>query len=252
MSKEKQEKIAGYLIHPAASLFPLMGNGELKELAEDIAANGQREAILGLEDKDAETFIVIDGRNRLAACEKAGIEPWVEPLEVPAGFDAVSFIASKNLKRRHLTTEQRAAIAAELTVLKEGTTVPEAAEALNVSPRSVSRARKRMREAPEEHIKAKAGKRKAKKEPKPKGTMSARQEAWAGIVSAVNRLYKASQAAHVLDEEGEPTDIDLEKLVKDGRGVTSKPEVWHATLDSVRKVVSALAPLVREAYRLKR
>ena len=94
--------------HPLAELFPILVGEELRALADDIKAHGLREPLLVLGDQ------LIDGRNRAAACELAGVEPRIEeytgdPAAIPA------LIISKNLHRRHLTTDQRAAIAAELT-----------------------------------------------------------------------------------------------------------------------------------------
>jgi hypothetical protein len=56
-----------FKVHPAADVFPEMSDEELKELGEDIGANGLRHSIvfhLGL---------LIDGRNRLEAMERAGL-----------------------------------------------------------------------------------------------------------------------------------------------------------------------------------
>jgi hypothetical protein len=87
-------------IHPAADLFPMMAPDELAELAADIAENGQQEPII----VDGDTLI--DGRNRLAACKLAGIEPFYSDL--PRGRDPLAYIASANLMRRNLTKGQQA------------------------------------------------------------------------------------------------------------------------------------------------
>jgi ParB-like chromosome segregation protein Spo0J len=55
-------------VHPIAALFPMLADDELEELAADIKARGLLQPIV----LDAEGR-VLDGRNRLAACEKAGI-----------------------------------------------------------------------------------------------------------------------------------------------------------------------------------
>ena len=60
--------------HPAAELFPLMDKAELKELAADIKKNGLIAGIV--RDKDG---VILDGRNRLAACRVAGVEPRRSP-----------------------------------------------------------------------------------------------------------------------------------------------------------------------------
>jgi len=56
--------------HPLASLFPLLEGEDLETLTESIRANGLREAIVLHPDGS-----VLDGRNRLRACLKAGVGP---------------------------------------------------------------------------------------------------------------------------------------------------------------------------------
>lgn len=87
-------------VHPLADLFPMMHDDELAELAEDIASNGLLHPIMI--DADG---VLIDGRNRLAACERAGVEPEFQQLN---GYDPASFIVSMNLTRRNLSKGQQA------------------------------------------------------------------------------------------------------------------------------------------------
>jgi phage N-6-adenine-methyltransferase len=92
--------------HPAAELFPFMSDAELAELAVDIRAHGLLEPIVLLDG------LVLDGRNRLRACEAAGVEPRF--VEWDGSGDPAVWVLSKNLKRRHLSTSQRAMVAAKL------------------------------------------------------------------------------------------------------------------------------------------
>jgi ParB-like chromosome segregation protein Spo0J len=96
--------LAEYEVHPAADLFPLMVGEELQALADDIKANGLRQPIV-LDTDDR----VLDGRNRLAACKLAKVEPTFETAE----GDPLALVISLNVNRRHLTTGQRAIAAAE-------------------------------------------------------------------------------------------------------------------------------------------
>lgn len=134
-----------YEAHPYAELFPLMANGELQELVADIKANGLRDNIWRYEGK------ILDGRNRLAACDSAGVDPRFQDY---TGSDPLGFVISKNLHRRHLDTGQRAMIAARMAKLKAGdnqhtsevsgiplTSQSDAAELLNVSVDSVKDAK---------------------------------------------------------------------------------------------------------------
>jgi ParB-like nuclease domain len=87
-------------VHPLAALFPMMADDELAELAEDILTNGLIQPIVV--DADG---VLIDGRNRLAACEIAGVAPIYQKLN---GHDAAAFIVSANLARRNLSKGQQA------------------------------------------------------------------------------------------------------------------------------------------------
>lgn len=88
-----------YETHPAAELFPMMPEKEIKELADDIRINGLREPVTMYEGK------VLDGRNRIKACEIAGVEPSF--LEFPPDQSPARYVCSKNLTRRHLSASQR-------------------------------------------------------------------------------------------------------------------------------------------------
>lgn len=92
--------------HPAATLFPLMTDEEFAALKEDIEINGLREPLWIYEDK------LIDGRNRYRACMELGIKP--EFREWDGKGSLVAFVVSLNLKRRHLSSGQKAVIALEV------------------------------------------------------------------------------------------------------------------------------------------
>jgi len=91
--------------HPAADIFPMLADDELQALAEDIKAHGLQVPIDLLDGK------ILDGRNRYRACEIAGVTPRMVNVH-PA--DPIAYVLSKNLHRRHLTTSQRAMIAARV------------------------------------------------------------------------------------------------------------------------------------------
>lgn len=91
--------------HPYADLFPMMTAAELDALAADVAEHGLRQAVV------LYGGAVLDGRNRLLACEKAGIEPtFTEFTGDDAG--ALAMVISLNVQRRDLTQAQRAIVAA--------------------------------------------------------------------------------------------------------------------------------------------
>jgi hypothetical protein len=92
-------------VHPVADLFPMLADDELAELAADIKQRGQLQPIV----LDTEGRI-IDGRNRLAACEMAGVKPEFTTYE---GDDPDGYALAVNIARRHLSTGARAMIAAK-------------------------------------------------------------------------------------------------------------------------------------------
>lgn len=86
--------------HPFADRFPMLGTEELERLAADIAENGlQHPIVLDIDGR------ILDGRNRWAACEIAGVTPETVLYE---GDDLAAFVLSANVARRHLTTGQQA------------------------------------------------------------------------------------------------------------------------------------------------
>ncbi|MDZ4241725.1 MAG: hypothetical protein U1D99_02770 [Candidatus Omnitrophota bacterium] len=124
--------------HSIANIFPMMQTSELQDLADDIKSNGLHNKIILYEGK------ILDGRNRLLACEIAGIVPDFGQYE---GDEPLAYVISLNLKRRHLNESQRAVIASRLANMtkhlhKDDMQIcisqPEAAEMLNVSTRMVA------------------------------------------------------------------------------------------------------------------
>src|SRR5262245_35945007 len=99
----------GIKVHPAADLFPMMPDAELDELAADIEKHGLRQAI------DFQGDQLLDGRNRLAAIYRIKDETRRNNLlgfvastkrvmQVP---DPIAYVISANVRRRHLTREQK-------------------------------------------------------------------------------------------------------------------------------------------------
>jgi len=131
-----------------------MTDNELRELAQSITEQSQLEPITIMPDGR-----VLDGRNRWLACQIAGIEP---KTTVYDGADPVRFVLAKNHRRRHLSFDERAFIAARLHNIQHGhnqhkeklstgpctiqgpllkpITYREAAEEFNISENAVSEA----------------------------------------------------------------------------------------------------------------
>lgn len=167
--------------HPAANLFPVLGKDGLRALADEIQAHGLMHPIVLYEG------LVLDGRNRLAACELIGRE--AETIQWDGkGASPTEWVIATNLHRRNLTPSQHAAVAVEALPmleaeakerqrlgLKRGTESPsrsiesdgedsranrsnvKAAKQFGVGHATVSRAKHIKKEAPELFEKVKAG-----------------------------------------------------------------------------------------------
>ena len=109
--KAEDVKPANLEPHHLANLFPMMDDADFDELVRDIERVGQREPIVLLDNK------ILDGRNRLKACLQLGLVPKFKEYH---GSDPIGFVVSLNLKRRHLTTSQRAMVAARIANLAVG------------------------------------------------------------------------------------------------------------------------------------
>jgi len=100
--------------HPLANLFPLIEGPEFHDLVADIRANGQHEPIVVLDG------LVLDGRNRYRACVAAGVRPRAVTFRPDVDGDPLAFVISRNLKRRHLSDDQRRLVAAKIANLPRG------------------------------------------------------------------------------------------------------------------------------------
>jgi multidrug efflux pump subunit AcrB len=108
---------------------------------------------------------IIDGRNRYRACAMLGVSPRFTVFE-GTDEDALAFVISKNLARRHLNDAQRAMVAESLANMKVGRNWDDNsanlqnkasqadAKKLNVSPRSVATARVVKQTAEQEVVQA--------------------------------------------------------------------------------------------------
>jgi len=139
--------------HPYAELFPMMGKDDLQAMANDIKTNGLVDPITPYKK------LILDGRNRHRACELAGVTPQYSTPFEGTDAEALAFVLSKNLNRRHLDASQRAMVAALLANMPVGRSSSgsnsadlrncndlfsqaKAAEMLNVGERTVSEAKK--------------------------------------------------------------------------------------------------------------
>jgi hypothetical protein len=92
--------------HPFAALFPALPPEEFEQLVQDIKERGQMEPIVLHQGR------ILDGRNRYKACQIAGVKPRIEEFDPKTSRrNPEEFVLSRNLRRRHLSVGQKAAIA---------------------------------------------------------------------------------------------------------------------------------------------
>jgi hypothetical protein len=100
-------------VHPAADLFPMMGDDELDELAKDIEANSLRSLLSIWRSLPGAMWQLLDGRNRVAAM--ARLPDGDELIRGAIGLanqheahvDPWAFVISANIRRRHLSPGQK-------------------------------------------------------------------------------------------------------------------------------------------------
>lgn len=146
-----------FQLHPYCSLFPVASELEIATVSESIRQDGQQEPIVRYQG------LILDGRNRYLACQKAGIEPtFVEYDGDTSDEGLLRFVLSRNASRRHLRGSQKAMLAAQMSTKRNGNdgdapigallTQAEAIAVLGVKKRTVQRAAKLLREAAPELI----------------------------------------------------------------------------------------------------
>ncbi|PLW80769.1 hypothetical protein C0585_01040, partial [Candidatus Woesearchaeota archaeon] len=96
--------------HKFADIFPMVEGVQAEQLKMDIKENGLIQPVVLFEGK------ILDGRNRYRASMELGITPKFEEYK---GEKPLEYVISGNLKRRHLTADQRAVIAQEVMPMLE-------------------------------------------------------------------------------------------------------------------------------------
>jgi len=128
-------------VNKATTIVRPMNQEEFGSLMESMKQIGQLRPILTLNGE------IIDGRERLKACQRLKLEPQFEKLD--PSLDPLDVIDAVNLRRRHLTTSEIAMAASRLNRRS-----PEDLAALGISRRSVAHADKVHRDGAPETIEA--------------------------------------------------------------------------------------------------
>jgi ParB-like chromosome segregation protein Spo0J len=116
-----KEVICGYVVHPAAAVFPLMEGDAFDELVESVCRNGVQQPIVVRRGIDADELI--DGRNRLRAAEeaqRAGFNVSVPVTEwADDGRSVAEWVWDTNAVRRQMNVDALNLAAAAISPLIE-------------------------------------------------------------------------------------------------------------------------------------
>jgi hypothetical protein len=152
-------------VHPAAELFPLMSELELRALGEDIKKNGLLSPIIIDDEK------LVDGRNRLDAIALLGME--FEFIRAKRGPDKgkivgiesydfstplsgavrplfefwanpYDFVIGTNLHRRHLTSEQKRELIVKVLKAKPEASNATVAKQVKADDKTVAKVRRKL------------------------------------------------------------------------------------------------------------
>lgn len=99
------------VVHPAAAVFPMLADDDLADLAADIQAHGLRMPCVR-----SANGLLVDGRNRMAACALAEVAPTYTAL--PPETDIEAYVLSLNVTRRHMTKGALAMASVEVAAVK--------------------------------------------------------------------------------------------------------------------------------------
>ncbi len=97
--------------HPYAAKFPMLSDAEIDDLAESIATVGLLHPIVV-----DPAGLIVDGRNRLEACNRAQVEAQTVVYD---GADIAGYVIACNVTRRNMSTGARA-MATALVLLADG------------------------------------------------------------------------------------------------------------------------------------
>jgi hypothetical protein len=223
-------------VHPAAELFPMMSEEELRALGKDIGTNGLQSpiAIFRKNVSGRCEYALLDGRNRLDAMEAVGVEfgisckkgycyfttPVIMPYDFPdfpdpimVDTDPYAFVLSANAHRRHLTLEQKRELIEKVLKMAPQKSDRQVSEAVKVSPSTVGAIRKSLEKV---------------------GDVS-KLDTRTDTKGRQQRAHKAPRAADELDKEEAPSAAwqhQDEELQPAPAGDT-EAKTWHDDLEQI-------------------
>jgi hypothetical protein len=218
-------------VHAATELFPPLPEAELRELAEDIRLNGLRAPLVSWDGGDGP--VLLDGRNRLDALALAGLlyetgdrhvglKTWNGTKWCDASGDRIQFhhvhgddpyvlACSLNIRRRHLTAEQKRDLIAKLVKATPEKSNRLIAHQVKVSHPTVAKVRKQLEQAGDVEKVSTSIDSKGRKQPAKKSKLAPKK-------TAKSKPGKAEYAA----ADTPPTDTKAGAGKPEHKGVSAK------------------------------
>jgi hypothetical protein len=130
--------------HSLSDLFPLLEGVEFDELVADIKVNRLRDKIVLYDG------MILDGRNRYRALRTLGVDPevirdqyCVEPHCIDASHGGPKeYVISANIRRRHLTAEQKIDVLSKLVAVQPKKSDRQLAKETGVTHPTIAKARR--------------------------------------------------------------------------------------------------------------
>jgi hypothetical protein len=239
--------------HPIADCWPVLQGDRLEAFANNIAAYGLKTPIVLYEDK------VLDGRNRLYACDVKNVQPRTEVFT--GTFEEAARFARgmNNDARRHSTEPERAIAAAKLTKLlheearrrqvehlpAEGKSSQLAAEITGASPRQVERVMHVLEHGTPELVRAMTDQTITISDAATLATQSERVQDRAvtkvregkakTLSSALRQEANGGTAAATADGETPTAITNIPKVFAKGRDMIQKLEIYMDVCNGARK-----------------
>ncbi len=228
--------------HPAAALFPMLSGDELAQLRANISdrkAQGLKPLLhdIVLDKPLDEGGRVLDGRNRLLACNMTGVEP---TFTVYQGDDPIGFVIAANIHRRHLSASQRAAIAADLLPMYEAEAAARRAKGAEAGRAAQAKAALTADEGEVEPLDGEADAGAEATDEKPAQPVRARDQA----AAVMNVSARSVESAANVREKGAP---ELVGAVKRGEVSVSTAEALTARPPAEQAAVVARGPKAAKA-----
>ncbi|WP_035348085.1 ParB N-terminal domain-containing protein [Edaphobacter aggregans] len=224
----------GMPVHPVCDMFPLMDGDEVENLRDDIEDNGLLHPIVVHEGQ------LVDGRNRILACQQAKVKPHcVEWRAIYHGPQTLArWIWSINGTRRHLTTEQWLAIQVEIQAWEER----EAAKQKQIEGgRSAGRSRPKTKQVETERSQPI---QEAKRAPQVRTQIATQLNISERKVQQALNVQKADPALLKQVAKGTVKLLDAAKQV----GKTSPPKKLARNFDVKKSIQPILRALHRELF----